>query len=387
MSNRILVIDDDPIAMRLVEYTLKQRGYQVITAQNGLEGLLIAQKEVPDLIVLNIMLPGIDGFEACHRLRTDTTTAQIPILILSGRSQQKDKETGFKMGANDYLTKPAAPSEIITRVESLLVRKPVANSKMIAFFSSKNGAGTTTTVVNLSIALSQAGKRVIAVDLCPNGGIAEHIGVKPQDATAHLLETPMDSLDRGDLESALATHQTGVGVLNILDPDGKLENTSPSNMELLFDRLRDVSDYCLVDLPFQPTVISRAALMKCDIAIIVSNCTPDALNEVKSVVTALRFLGISPERIGIVITDTKGIFHEMELASIKSYVEANVGVSLFGVIPYEAQASLEPSSVSTPLILSNPNCPMIYAIKQLAEQIISEERNKKESSRTGVKGK
>ena len=86
MSRKILVIDDDPVATRLIEYTLKQRGFQVLTAQNGVEGLKKAQKEEPDLVVLNVMLPGMDGFEVCHRLRSEDTTAQLPILILSGRA-------------------------------------------------------------------------------------------------------------------------------------------------------------------------------------------------------------------------------------------------------------------------------------------------------------
>ena len=120
MNERILVVEDDPIALRFARYTLLQEGYQVLTAPNGLEGLRKAQRESPDLIILDIMLPGIDGFEICHRLRAEPETARIPILMLTAKAQEADRETGLKVGADDYLTKPALPSEIVRRVQALL---------------------------------------------------------------------------------------------------------------------------------------------------------------------------------------------------------------------------------------------------------------------------
>lgn len=385
MDKRILVIDDDPIATRLIEYTLKQRGYRVLTAPNGLEGLQIAQNEEPDLIVLNVMLPGIDGFEVCHRLRAQTQTAQLPVLMLSGKAQQIDITTGLNMGADDYLTKPATPSEIINRVESLLTRRPSANSPIVTFLSPKEKVGTTTTVVNVAIALVQMGKRVIAVDLCPyDGSIAEHLGVMPQDTISHLLETPADTVDRSDLESVLTVHQTGLGVLRISPPSGEMENVSPANVDSLLDRLKEVTDYFLVDLPFQPTGATRAVLLKCDLAIIVSDYSPDALSGVKSTVNVLRFLGIPLERIGAVVTDPEGTFPKGELPKIKSYVEPNITASVLGIIPHDTNAALEPSSDGTPVILSSPNSPMACSIKELAQYITADETIKHDSSRTGV---
>ena len=122
MDKKILVIEDDPSALRLVQYTLEQEGYQVLAATNGLAGIRKAQNEEPDLLVLDIMLPGIDGFEICHRLRAEPQTAQLPILMLSAKAQETDKATGLKVGADDYITKPADPSEIINRVRTLLAQ-------------------------------------------------------------------------------------------------------------------------------------------------------------------------------------------------------------------------------------------------------------------------
>lgn len=120
MAKRILLVEDDPSAIRLVSYTLEGEGYEVLTASNGLEGLRKAREDKPDLLVLDVMLPGLDGFEVCRRLRADAETAKLPVLMLSAKAQEIDKTTGLKMGADDYLPKPADPAEIVARVSKLL---------------------------------------------------------------------------------------------------------------------------------------------------------------------------------------------------------------------------------------------------------------------------
>ena len=120
MPKKILVVEDDPSAARLVGYTLEHEGYQVVTATNGPEGLRRAQEEEPDLLILDVMLPGLDGFEVCHRLRDGPRTACLPILMLSAKAQEMDKTTAAKVGADRYLVKPADPAELLTTVECLL---------------------------------------------------------------------------------------------------------------------------------------------------------------------------------------------------------------------------------------------------------------------------
>jgi two-component system alkaline phosphatase synthesis response regulator PhoP len=123
MEKKILVIEDDPATSRLVDYSLRHEGYQVITASNGLEGIRKALKESPDLVILDVMLPGMDGFEICHRLRSEPATARLPILMFSAKAQEIDKNTGLKVGADDYLSKPAAPADILNHIEKLLAEK------------------------------------------------------------------------------------------------------------------------------------------------------------------------------------------------------------------------------------------------------------------------
>lgn len=311
MNKKILVIEDDPGTVRLIKDCLQQEGYQVLTALNGLEGIRKAKSEEPDLIILDVLLPGVDGFEICHRLRAEPQTAKLPVLMLSAMVREIDKATGLKVGADDYITKPADLSEdlseIVNRVESLLAKKTAAKSEMAAVVGSKRGVGTTTLVVNVAIALSRRGKRVILADLCPYGGaIAEYLGLKPEHPITELLRRPVNTINRGDLEAALTVHHTGVRVLAIPQMSGEQKEPSPSDVALLLEKLREVTNYLLVDLPLQPSNAARAILGKCDFAIIVTDSKAGSLSGVKSTATALGLLGITQERMGTVVIDREG---------------------------------------------------------------------------------
>jgi len=120
MAGKILIIEDDISTSQFLSYTVEREGYQAITALDGIDGLKKALAEKPDLIILDIMLPGLDGFELCHRLRAYPATADIPVLILSAKAQDADKSAAFKVGANCYIVKPADPAKIVDTVKDML---------------------------------------------------------------------------------------------------------------------------------------------------------------------------------------------------------------------------------------------------------------------------
>jgi len=119
---RILVVDDEPEAVELVEFNLKQAGYAVTTAADGAEALKKARSHTPDLIVLDVMLPEMDGFEICKTLRLDAATAKVPIIMLTAKAAEIDRVLGLELGADDYLTKPFSPRELLLRVKKILAR-------------------------------------------------------------------------------------------------------------------------------------------------------------------------------------------------------------------------------------------------------------------------
>jgi two-component system phosphate regulon response regulator PhoB len=118
----ILVIEDDPDIVEMVEYNLTQAGYETITASNGADGICSARRQRPELVILDLMLPAVDGFDVCRTLKSDENTAGIPIIILSAKSQETDKIVGLELGADDYVTKPFSPRELIARIKAVLRR-------------------------------------------------------------------------------------------------------------------------------------------------------------------------------------------------------------------------------------------------------------------------
>ena len=116
-DKRILIADDDPVILRLIQVNLELEGYQVLLANNGQEAVDTAIKETPDFVILDIMMPRLDGYQACEQLKASDVTKAIPVIFLSAKAQQGDVEKGKSFGVVDYLTKPFDPSELLEVVE------------------------------------------------------------------------------------------------------------------------------------------------------------------------------------------------------------------------------------------------------------------------------
>ena len=122
MKNTILVVDDEQDVLRLVTSNLKRAGYETIIAEDGGQALNKARNEKPDLMILDLMLPSISGLEVCRSLKGDPAMADMPVIMLTARDEEIDRVVGFELGADDYVTKPFSPRELVLRVQSLLKR-------------------------------------------------------------------------------------------------------------------------------------------------------------------------------------------------------------------------------------------------------------------------
>jgi two-component system alkaline phosphatase synthesis response regulator PhoP len=122
MREKILIVEDEKDIVKMLEYNLKKEGFKTISAQDGEDALEYAAREHPDLIILDLMLPGMDGLEVCKELKKETKTASIPIIMLTAKAQESDKVVGLELGADDYVTKPFSPRELIARIKAVLRR-------------------------------------------------------------------------------------------------------------------------------------------------------------------------------------------------------------------------------------------------------------------------
>ena len=186
-GERVLVVDDEPDIVALVVYHLAKAGYRVSSAMNGTDALAIATRERPALIVLDLMLPGLSGFEVLAKLRASDATAGVAVLMLTARREEPDRIKGLALGADDYLTKPFSPQELVLRVMAILRRTAVAG-----------GPGDLLTVGTIVIDRSAHSVAVdgVTIDLTPTEyrlllALAERPG--RVQARGHLLETVLES--------------------------------------------------------------------------------------------------------------------------------------------------------------------------------------------------
>jgi two-component system phosphate regulon response regulator PhoB len=133
VTPKILVVDDEPDAVELVEFNLRASGFDVATAADGEEALRKSRTLLPDLVVLDLMLPEIDGLEVCKLLRRDPATSTIPIIMLTAKAAEIDRVLGLELGANDYVTKPFSPRELVLRIKNLLSRAQDGEAKQDRF--------------------------------------------------------------------------------------------------------------------------------------------------------------------------------------------------------------------------------------------------------------
>ena len=129
MSRRVLVVEDEPILLETLAYNLSRQGYELCQAITGRQALEVARREMPDLVVLDVMLPGIDGFEVCRILRQESN---VPILMLTARDEVVDRVVGLEMGADDYMTKPFSMRELMARVKAMMRRARLIREEYVA---------------------------------------------------------------------------------------------------------------------------------------------------------------------------------------------------------------------------------------------------------------
>ncbi|HUN10146.1 MAG TPA: response regulator [Aggregatilineales bacterium] len=225
MSNKILIVDDDIDSLKLIGLMLQRQGYEVIAASAGNQALAKATSENPSLIILDVMMPDMDGYEVCRRLRANPDTKAIPIIMFTAKTLVDDKVAGFEAGADDYLTKPTHPAELASRVKNILARSGAAipngprrgdapKGISIGVIGAKGGVGTTTLALNLAAAFVLAGQNSIVADFRLGAGNLGHmLGFPNNTGMANVLSKPTADIRPPTIDTDLINHQTGLRAL------------------------------------------------------------------------------------------------------------------------------------------------------------------------------
>lgn len=332
-SQKILIVDDDLDTLKLVGTTLEKQGFIIIAAKDGAEALDKVAQQKPDLIILDIMMPQLDGYEVTRRLRSNPETADIPIILFTAKGQVEDKVAGLDVGANEYLTKPTHPAELIARVRNLLKRPtiptqiprtqagPAQLATVIGVMAGKGGQGVSTLSVNLATGFQRRnpGAQVILLELRPGrGDIGIQIGYTNPQALSDLLKKKVQNIHHSVVENALVTHKSGLKML--LSSHDPMDATLMANGEqttAIIQELARMASYLVLDLGVGLHPTTQHALQQCSKVVVVVEPDPHAMAHAHSLIDDLKKIGVSENKILAVVVHRVRTEQAMNAADVQ----------------------------------------------------------------------
>ena len=382
MKEKILIVDDDPETVEFLRILLVRQGYYPLVAENGLKALEIANKETPDLIILDVMIPAMDGYEVARSLHRRPETAMIPILMFTARAQPEDKVTGYEVGVDLYLTKPVHPLDLQANIRALLAqrqsRKAVLEEQgyLVGVLSAKGGAGVSTLALNLAISMArQQNLQVTAVELRPGlGSWNEELNLNSKSGLANLLRMDAPEIDQNKIETQLT--QTLFGVRLLLAGGESSADTSLSTLvekyEAVTRELLTFSKVVILDIgtPLLPAFPSL--LDQCNEVIVVTEPTILAVHQTARLITELREKGFgSAKMINVVTVNRTRSDRILSLTQVENALHQSVTLGFPPVMELADHAT----QVKQPLCLLQPESLVATQFTKLGE-IINKHKGK-----------
>ncbi len=373
MAGKILIVDDEMDTISYLRLALAPLNFEVIPAINGTEALQLAQSQKPDLIILDVMMPDIDGFEVTRRLRASPDTSNIPILMFTAKTQITDKIAGFNSGVDIYLTKPVHTVELQANVKALLAHRqqaaagPVEKHYVIGVLGTKGGLGVSTLVLNLALALAQRTKKnVIAVEMRPGSGIwGMELSLSNPDGLANILRKDPSEITSASVSEQLVKTPYGVRVLlasNKPSDAGLISNTS--QRDLLLQQLPQMAPFVLLDIGTHVTPAFESLVDVCDEIILVTEPHPITVKLTKNIIDELKGKGFGTEKLLSVISINRT---RSDMILPQSQIESELGQqTIMGMIPAAEQAFVA-ARKAVPLINVQPDGTTAKQFAQLAE--------------------
>jgi CheY-like chemotaxis protein len=388
MAEKILVIDDDLDTLRLVGLMLQRQGYEISAATNGQQGLQKALEEKPNLILLDIMMPDMDGYEVARRLRNNSDTVHIPILMFTAKTQLDDKVAGFEVGADDYLTKPTHPSELQSHVKALLARsaKPSGDSAIdqdlprghvIGLIAARGGMGSSSLATNLAAGLFKKFQEdVVLAELTPGqGSLALDLGVSNENGLAEILGEAPAAITTESVSKQLATHAAGFKVLSASNHprDFQLIN-QVTQYEKLVTHLSTLGRFIVLDMGMGlPPFVQQLLPMINELIVLVEG-VPNTITHTRALIDDLIDLGIDKNQILVVLNNRVRSETQIVWEEVQKQLEHSIAATLTPAPELFQQAS----RLKTPAVLCQPESLTAQQITKLVERIAEYEEQQKE---------
>lgn len=383
MDKKILIVDDDFDTLHMVGKMLERHGFKILAANNGEKALQIVEEEKPDLILLDVMMPGMDGYEVTRKLRAMENTAFIPIILFTAKAQVDDKLEGFEAGADDYLTKPTHPAELIARVNTILTRPKtgtlsmgedtapsIEDANVVGIIAAKGGIGVSTLAINLAVSVhNQTNDYVTLAELRPGlGSIGLQLGYRKSDALNNLLQKSTGDILLRDVERELVTHGSGIQILLAsYNPIDAQLSSKTDQIETVVKHLPRISKGTILDLGAGLTEINRRILPICTQVLVVVEPLTSTIIQTKALINNLKELGVAEHSIYPVLVNRI----RLEISVPNSQVQQELGIQLGGVIMPAPELAVQAASRNEPIVIYQPDSITTRQFQKLAEVVVA----------------
>jgi pilus assembly protein CpaE len=371
-NEKILLVDDDPGILRMLGLTLQRSGYEVAAAENGAEALAKADSFRPDLIILDVMMPDMNGLEVCQRLRNNPRTARTPILMLSAKTSEADKAAGFQVGADDYLSKPVGVKALLSRVEGVLLRArylPQEGGSTIAILGAKGGVGTTSLAINLGAALVGQQKQVIVAEMREARGTLHHfLHLTARQNMGSLLSMEPSQLSANEVNRRLVSYAPGLDLL-MAPPGYYTLALTADHTERITSHMAIKSDYLLLDLPTPPLPNIGPALEKADHIFLLTEPEPISLECAAVTIKMLDEWSLANKVRVVTVTRSAAA-----ALITKGEIESRLGgIPVIATIPPATEMFQDAARVGKPLFDIKPQSLPSRAYQGLAEWLLKQQ--------------
>ena len=378
---RILAIDDSPIIHKIIVSALTPLGYEVITAPDGEQGLALVRSVHPDLVITDVVMPGIDGYEVTRRLRRDPGFAYLPILVLTSQSSLEEKIRAFEAGADDYVVKPFQPGELAARLAGLLRRGKIAQSaqslgietgeqsKLIAVHSLRGGVGCSSLAVNLAVAFAGLweGKTLLIDLVTTSGQDALMLDMPLRRTWADIAPIAPKELDWLALESIVGQHPSGLHLIAAPTSPSDSESITNDHIQAILKLVQPRYDYVITDLGHDFGDIVLSALDAADSIQLVLAPDLASIRSAAAAVEPYTKLGYASKKIQVVLN-----WNFQRQGFPRKDIEEALRLPVNLILPFAPDHFVSSINVGSPLLYRYPEDSVAALIEDHAYRLSKE---------------
>jgi pilus assembly protein CpaE len=374
---RVLLIDDEPFYFKLIRNAVREAKYELEYAKSSSEGLAKIPSFEPEMLVIDLKLPEVDGFEILERLRRDPKFSYVPVIVITSKDELSEKLKAFELGADDYLVKPFQPEELVARMGILarrgramqMARKDVTNvtaATVVTVHSLRGGLGCSSIAVNLGLAFHKLwGKQTLLIDgVLTAGQVSLMLDAKPTATWENLVGIEIENVDDAVVGEMMCPHKSGIRYIASPRYPIAADTFGNETLRVLMERIKSQTNFVVVDTSHDFSDMTIQMLTMSSTILLVMAPEMASLRTTMSAIEIYDRLGISLDKVKIALNNNSS-----NPAIKQAQLEKVLRHPIDFVLPYEAGEVNRALNFGQPFILNNPDLPICLVLEKMAYQL------------------